>query len=94
MSDSVKFPLGQTVMTPGVQNLVFSGACNPGEVLARHQSGDWGDLDDEDKQMNEEDLVLGERLLSKYHVGPGRVAIYVITERDRSVTTLLLPSEY
>lgn len=61
-------------------------------ALLRHMSGDWGDLDAEDLQANAAALREGERLLSSYHQGPNQ--LYIITEADRSVTTLLLPSEY
>ncbi len=61
--------------------------------LTRHQTGDWGDLDDEDKEANAYALREGERILSVYHTESG-IKTYVITERDRSVTTLLLPEDY
>lgn len=85
------FPLGNVYLTAGVVALEFE----PDEIarlLHRHQCGDWGDLDDEDRAANDRDLKLGERLLSRYdtEVGP----LYVITERDRSMTTVLLRSEY
>jgi len=89
----MKFPLGQMVMTPGVQELVLGGVCNPAALLARHAAGDWGDLDEEDKAQNEAALRNRERLFSMYRLSPAQ-KVYVITERDRSVTTLLLPEEY
>ena len=62
--------------------------------LDRHVRADWGDqLEFEDILANEQALVDGERLLSKYQVSPG-ISIYIITEADRSMTTLLLPEEY
>jgi hypothetical protein len=85
------FPLGNVYLTAGVAALEF----NPDEIarlLHRHQCGDWGDLDDEDKQANDRDLKLGERLLSRYDTEAG--PLYVITERDWSMTTVLLRSEY
>jgi hypothetical protein len=85
------FPLGNVYMTSGVAALEL----DPTEIarlLNRHQCGDWGDLDDEDKQANDRDLKLGERLLSRYDTEAG--PFYVITERDRSTTTVLLRSEY
>jgi hypothetical protein len=85
------FPLGNIYMTAGVAALKLD-ADEIGRFLHRHQCGDWGDLDDEDKQANESDLKLGERLLSRYDTGAG--SLYVITERDRSTTTVLLRSEY
>jgi len=84
------FPLGNVYLTAGVAALEL----DPDEIarlLHRHQCGDWGDLDDEDKAANERDLKLGERLLSRYDTEAG--PLYVITERDRSMTTVLLRSE-
>jgi hypothetical protein len=66
---------------------------NPVELLARHVTGDWGDLDDEDKKENELSVKEGFRILSAYHLETG-AKVWVITEWDRSVTTLLLPDEY
>jgi hypothetical protein len=86
-----KFPLGQTVITPNALN-----ALHPEDVpnaLARHVAGDWGDLDDEDKQANEEGLKHGLRLLSAYTDRNG-TKFWIITEHDRSVTTVLLPDDY
>lgn len=84
-----RFPLGSIVATPGVLAL----GIDLHSYLHRHHCGDWGDLDSEDKESNEAALKAGERLLSCYQVGRGK-RIYIITERDRSVTTLLLPEEY
>lgn len=89
------FKLGTIVHTPG-----FEGVCgddlrqNCNTLLKRHSEGDWGDLCAEDKEMNEQAIVPGnaQRVLSKYDLGGE--SVYVITEWDRSVTTLLLPSEY
>ena len=85
-----KFPLGVTVMTPGACEVV--GQLEAVILLRRHASGDWGDLDREDKQANEDALECGARLLSAYHVNGKKV--WVITEADRSVTTVLLPEDY
>jgi hypothetical protein len=62
-------------------------------ALARHLSGDWGDVDAEDWQANEDALMEGTRLLSVYRSSAG-TKFYVITEWDRSLTTILLPSDY
>ena len=74
-----------------------SGAMELGEDLTpyirRHHCGDWGDLGDEDKQTNEDALAAGSRILSCY-VTEGGERLYVITEADRSRTTILLCSEY
>jgi hypothetical protein len=85
------FPLGNVYMTAGVAALELDPD-HIARLLHRHQCGDWGDLDDEDKQANDRDLRSGERLLSRYDTEAG--ALYVITERDRSMTTVLLRSEY
>jgi len=61
--------------------------------LARHASGDWGDLCDEDLRENEMSLEKGFRLFSVYHAQDGTI-LYIITEGDRSVTTVLLPEDY
>jgi hypothetical protein len=90
---TAKFPLGQTVATPGALEALQAAGQDPTALLARHQGGDWGDLDAEDKQENELSLKQGFRLLSAYHLTTG-VKVWVITEADRSATTLLLPSEY
>lgn len=63
------------------------------EALRRHQSGDWGEICDEDKRANNRALHSGERLLSAYRAKDG-MKFWIITEADRSVTTFLLPSEY
>lgn len=87
------FELGQVVMTPGVIDLpYFARIDNVIAVLVRHQSGDWGEMDPEDCQANTEALTYGYRLMSAYTVDDQK--IWVITESDRSVTTLLLPDEY
>ena len=62
-------------------------------ALARHLHGDWGNVDTEDRQANEVGLAEGERLLSAYHTSVGN-KFWIITEWDRSLTTILLPSDY
>jgi hypothetical protein len=88
-----RFPLGQILATPGALEALRSADQTPEEFLVRHVSGDWGDLDEEDKAENEFSLAKGFRLLSAYQLGTG-VKIWVITERDRSATTILLPEDY
>lgn len=87
------FPLGQTVATPGALEALGQAGESPAPYLGRHQRGDWGDLDDLDKQANEDALVHGARLLSAY-VLPTTERMWIITEADRAYTTLLLPGEY
>lgn len=86
-----KFDLGRVVITPGCLNHL-DGKIDPSVLIARHQHGDYGDLDDEDKRENERSIKQGLRILSCYVIGGEKV--YLITEADRSVTTLLLASEY
>ncbi|MBX6317235.1 hypothetical protein [Pigmentiphaga sp.] len=89
-----RFSPGQTVMTLGVDELVRQGRLNPVPYLRRHLAADWGDLDDSDRRQNDAALKSGEdRLFSSYQVTPD-LKLWIITEWDRSVTTLLLPSEY
>lgn len=86
-----KFELGQTLVTPGAYealNLKDAADC-----LVRHASGDWGDMSEEDKAYNEEALVTGDRILSSYRDSNG-IKFWIITEWDRSTTTILLPDEY
>ncbi len=99
-----KFTLGQIVATPGALNLLARSATTSLELLARHVCGDWGDLDGDDAREYDSSLVHGSRLLSAYKVttkppgdptgAPLVEKLWIITEWDRSVTTLLLPEEY
>lgn len=88
-----RFALGRVLATPGALATLAAAGRTPNEYLARHQAGDWGDLTAEDAQENERALQAGYRLLSAYDLGNG-MRIWLITEWDRSATTLLLPSEY
>ena len=88
-----KFPLGQLVATPGAAESLARNAQEPTEFLRRHWRRDWGELDQEDIAENELSLANGFRLLSRYTLKDG-TAIYIITEANRSATTILLPSEY
>ena len=94
LASQARFSPGQVVMTAGVDELVRQGRLNPTPYLRRHLHGDWGDLSDDDRQLNDAALKSGEdRLFSSYQVAPD-LKLWIITEWDRSVTTLLLPSEY
>ena len=89
-----RFATGQIVMTSGVDALIEAGRLDPAPYLYRHLSGDLGDLNDSDRRLNDAALQSGEdRLFSSYQVAPN-LKLWIITEWDRSVTTLLLPSEY
>jgi hypothetical protein len=88
--NTAKFPLGQVVITPNaLESLNRADVC---QALIRHQSGDWGEVYPEDRDENELSLREGFRLLSVYQ--SGSVKFWIITEADRSVTTVLLPSDY
>jgi hypothetical protein len=91
--DGPKFPLGQLVATPGAAEALERNQQSPTIFVRRHVRGDWGQLDLEDIKENEFSLVNGFRLLSRYRLTDGTV-IWIITEADRSVTTILLPAEY
>jgi hypothetical protein len=85
--------MGLVFATPGALD-AFGDADESSLVFVmRHASGDWGDVCEEDWQENELALENGFRLFSVYHLGDG-TKIWIITEADRSVTTILLPSEY
>jgi hypothetical protein len=88
-----KFPLGRIVATPGALRALEVAKQNPFEFLQRHNAGDWGELCEEDKRENEFSVHNDFRILSAYRTR-NDVKIWVITEADRSVTTLLLPHEY
>jgi hypothetical protein len=85
-------PLGRVVATPGALKLLIEADRQPFDYLARHATGDWGDLCAFDRRQNEIALREGYRVLSSYDAPEGRV--WIITEADRSVTTILLPEEY
>ncbi len=93
MSITLRFPLGQIVATPGALDALEHAQQAPIEFLRRHVAGDWGDVDAEDKALNDQALLDGTRLLSSYRTSKGQ-AIWVITEADRSSTTILLPEDY
>ena len=87
-----RFPLGFVVATPGPESAL--SPADVAEALARHAAGDWGELCAEDRQANEHALACGGRLLSVYRTRGSGERFYVVTEADRSTTTLMLPAEY
>jgi hypothetical protein len=88
-----RFESGQIVCTRNALNVCEAKGINPLALTGRHLAGDWGDLEAGDKKMNDDAMASGEdRILSAYQVSD--VRFYVITEWDRSVTTLLLASDY
>jgi hypothetical protein len=90
---AARFPIGKPVITPAAQAALDAGDISAVLLLARHVNGDWGDLSVEDLAANELAVLTGERLLSSYTM-PGGGKIWIITEADRSATTILLPDEY
>jgi hypothetical protein len=89
----MRFALGQIVAPPGALEAIADAGQTPEFFLDRHASGDWGEICDEDKQLNDEALVNGGRLLSAYRTLKN-VRLWVISEADRSSTCILLPEEY
>ena len=92
-SSVARFALGQTFITPGAEEALLIAGQTEIEFLRRHMSQDWGELSDEDVRENELSLEKGFRLLSAYRTAKGQ-KLWIITEADRSATTILLPSEY
>lgn len=87
------FPLGTVVATHGALAALRDAGTSPLALLDRHVAGDWGDIHPEDRGLNELALCRGMRLLSVYELVTSET-VWIITEADRSVTTLLLPTEY
>ncbi|TCK95586.1 hypothetical protein [Paraburkholderia sp. BL9I2N2] len=88
------FPLGRIVMTPSARELMHSTGTHPFQLFLRHQCGDWGVMEAEDRTANEHAVILGGRLLSAYELGESKEKIWIITEADRSSTAAILPAEY
>ena len=87
------FSLGQLLSTPGALAALEEAGVEPSELLGRHVTGDWGNLDEEDKVLNDQALVDDTRILSAYILSTGS-KVWIISEADRSATTILLPHEY
>lgn len=93
-----RFDLGQLVATPGALEALEQAGQAPAEFVLRHVVGDWGEVDDEDKALNDQSVQDGSRILSAYRTTLG-VKLWVITEAagddgKRAATTILLPDEY
>lgn len=95
------FELGQLCYTPGAQDVMQRYQVNPFQLLTRHVTGDWGDLCKEDAEANNDAIHEGSRVLSSYVLPPlsegdslEPAKVWIITEADQSVTTILLPEEY
>jgi hypothetical protein len=87
------FPSGLVVATPGALAACERAQISPATYIYRHLAGDWGELDEKDRRENDHSLRHGWRLLSAYRLPTGE-RLWIITEADRSATTVLLPSEY
>lgn len=92
MTKRTLFALGQVVSTPNALRFAEAEYIDLHALLVRHQSGDWGDVSEEDRESNEEALLMPLRIMSSYKFSNDK--IWIITEADRSVTTILLPSDY
>lgn len=86
------FRLGQIVATPAVLEHFVEHCTNPDSFIRQHVTGNWGDIPPEDVRENDFSVLNGFRVLSAYETGGKR--FWIITEADRSVTTLLFPHEY
>lgn len=87
------FPLGQIVATPGALAALETAGQDACEFLRRHACGDWGTVSEDDRKENDFSVTRSLRILSAYQLTTSE-RLWVITEADRSSTTLLLPSEY
>lgn len=99
----VPLQLGTVYITAGIAARIASGDISTKRIahllIDRHMQAHWGDMDADDRQANDDALINGNRVLSCYSIRPGRPAIgdnrvWIITEADRSATTILLPEEY
>ena len=89
--NATKFPMGRLVATPNALSQIAQDDIT--SALRRHLSGDWGELDSQDRDANDQALIHGTRLLSAYHAANG-TKFWIITEADRGSTTLLMPEDY
>ena len=95
----ILFGLGTLYVTRGIQALMDEQGLDVSPFIARHVTGDWGEVCAEDAAENQLSLEKGFRILSAYSFSPvndpnNKIKFWIITEADRSVTTVLLPSEY
>lgn len=97
-SKTIRLPLGHVVATPGALDVVRAHGIDVVSLLHRHRAGDWGAVSDHDAQANDHAVAHGARVLSAYDFpseeGRAGGRLWIITEADRSATTVLLPSEY
>ena len=88
------FPLGKVVATPNALACLTNYSRMTEQLLLRHQSGDWGDVHEEDAEANVDAVNNSHRIISSYEINSSGQMIWIITEADRTVTTLLLPDDY
>ncbi|MFJ4346324.1 hypothetical protein [Pseudomonas sp. NPDC089401] len=88
-----KFRLGTLLFTQAIHRLFQDDKIDLVPLLHRHVRGDWGEVDNEDKQLNDRALNTHHRLFSAYDVAP-HYRVWIITDADRSATTVLLPEDY
>jgi hypothetical protein len=87
------FDLGFIVITPGAQRAIAASGSRATPYLMRHASGDWSEMDEVDRKQNSFAVEKALRVFSAYTLGSGK-KLWIVTEWDRSVTTLLMPAEY
>lgn len=88
------FGMGRIMATPGVLQTLRAVGIAASTLLARHAVGDWGNMDPEDCRANDKALLDGTRIFSSYTLGDTGERVWIITEADRSYTTILRPDEY
>jgi hypothetical protein len=88
-----KFDIGQLVATPDAIQALSRNGTDDSQYVRRHQGGDWGDVSEEESQANEYALTQDLPIMSVYTLKDG-TRLWIITEADRSATTILLPTEY
>ena len=89
---SARFKLGQIVATTAAKQTLANAQIDPRHLIVRHHQGDWGDVCEEDAELNNDAVKYGGRLLSSYLIEDEK--LWIITEADRSATTLLMADEY
>jgi hypothetical protein len=87
------FALGNVVATPGALDLLTRTGVHPRTLIERHVTGDWSDMDIEDRKANRDAVFNGSRIFSAFNI-TATERLWLITEADRSATTFLLPTEY
>ncbi|MGN6086638.1 hypothetical protein [Trinickia sp.] len=88
-----RFASGRIFATPAVVDALMGTGISIDDLVGRHVRGDWGDLSEADRQQNERSVATDRRIVSCY-VLSGALTVWLITESDRSATTILLPGEY